>query len=112
MVTPNGTLTLALESAPQQTRTTGPHVDSREDTRAAGHLTAARLHTLGGRVCRNSSWLLGFWLIVAPWVIRGIDRTTSMILSNVIVGGCVVLLGLGVTAIARVRPRMNARSPA
>jgi hypothetical protein len=34
-----------------------------------------------------------------------------MILSNVIVGGCVVLLGLGVTAIARVRPRMTARSP-
>jgi hypothetical protein len=32
-----------------------------------------------------------------------------MILSNVIVGGCVVLLGLGVTAIARVRPRMTAR---
>ncbi len=55
--------------------------------------------------------LLGVWLIVAPWVIRGIDRTTSMILSNVIVGGCVVLLGLGVTAIARVRPRMTARSP-
>ena len=55
--------------------------------------------------------LLGVWLIVAPWVIRGIDRTTSMILSNVIVGGCVVLLGLGVTAIARVRPRMNVRAP-
>jgi asparagine N-glycosylation enzyme membrane subunit Stt3 len=57
------------------------------------------------------AWLLGVWLIVAPWVIRGIDRTTSMMLSNVIVGGCVVLLGLGVTAIARVRPRITARSP-
>jgi hypothetical protein len=34
-----------------------------------------------------------------------------MILSNVIVGGCVVLLGLGVTAIASVRPRMTARLP-
>ena len=55
--------------------------------------------------------LLGVWLIIAPWVIRGIDRTTSMILSNVIVGGCVVLLGLGVTAIAKVRPRMSARLP-
>jgi hypothetical protein len=55
--------------------------------------------------------LLGVWLIVAPWVVRGIDRTTSMILSNVIVGGCVVLLGLGVTAIARVRPRVSARPP-
>jgi hypothetical protein len=55
--------------------------------------------------------LLGVWLIIAPWVIRGIDRTTSMILSNVILGGCVVLLGLGVTAIARVRPRMSARLP-
>src|SRR6266581_1692848 len=51
MVTPNGTLTLALESAPQQTCTTGLHVDSREDTRAAGNLTAARLHIFGGRVC-------------------------------------------------------------
>lgn len=32
-------------------------------------------------------------------------------LSNVIVGGCVVLPGLGMTAIARVRPRVSARPP-
>jgi hypothetical protein len=59
--------------------------------------------------------LLGVWLIIAPWVVRGIDRTTSLTLSNVIVGACVVLLGLlslGMTAIARVRPRLTRQPPA
>ena len=49
--------------------------------------------------------LLGVWLIIAPWVVRGTDRTTSMILSNVIAGACIVLLGLGVTGAALSRRR-------
>jgi hypothetical protein len=52
------------------------------------------------------SWvvpIVGIWLAVAPWVVEGIDRTNSMVLSNVIVGVCIALLCLGVTAMARVR---------
>jgi hypothetical protein len=52
------------------------------------------------------SWVIpivGIWLAVAPWVVEGIDRTNSMVLSNVIVGVCIALLGLAVTAMARVR---------
>jgi len=39
--------------------------------------------------------LLGVWVIVAPWVINAVDTTTGMVLSNVIGGAVVVLLGLG-----------------
>jgi len=49
--------------------------------------------------------LLGAWLIIAPWVVRGVDRTTSMILSNAITGGCIAALGLAVTAITMARRR-------
>jgi hypothetical protein len=55
------------------------------------------------------SWvapLLGLWLIVAPWVVRGTDRSASEIASNVIVGACVLLLGLAVTAMAQGRLRV------
>jgi hypothetical protein len=60
----------------------------------------ARTHTL--------TWitpLIGAWLIIAPWVVRGVDRTTSMILSNVITGGCIAALGLAITAITVARRR-------
>src|SRR5699024_5855694 len=39
--------------------------------------------------------LLGVWVIVAPWVINAVDTTAGMVLSNVIGGAVVVLLGLG-----------------
>ncbi len=45
--------------------------------------------------------LLGVWLIVAPWVVQGTDRTTSTLLSNIIVGACIVLIGLGAMVMGR-----------
>lgn len=60
----------------------------------------ARTHVL--------SWvtpLAGVWLIIAPWVVVGVTTTTAMILSNVITGGVVVILGLAVTAMATMRRR-------
>jgi hypothetical protein len=58
----------------------------------------ARTHVL--------SWvtpLLGAWLIIAPWVVRGVSTTTRMIVSNAVTGGCIVALGLAVTGIAMMR---------
>ncbi|MEN3539560.1 SPW repeat protein [Microbispora sp. ZYX-F-249] len=43
------------------------------------------------------SWvapLLGIWTIIAPWVIRGGMATTATIISNVVVGALILLLGL------------------
>jgi len=47
--------------------------------------------------------IIGVWLIAAPWVVRGIHRTTAMNLSQIIVGVCVVLLGLGLSIMVRFR---------
>ncbi|WP_169952319.1 SPW repeat protein [Microbispora sp. H11081] len=49
------------------------------------------------------SWvapLLGIWTIVAPWVIRGGMATTGTIISNVIVGALILLLGLAMMRFA------------
>lgn len=43
--------------------------------------------------------LMGAWLIVSPWVIHGTDDTAGQILSNVITGGCIVLIGTVMTAV-------------
>lgn len=48
--------------------------------------------------------LLGVWLVITPWVVRGTDRTTGLIVSNVVTGGCVVLIGIAMTAVAMRRP--------
>ncbi|MBP2703800.1 SPW repeat protein [Microbispora sp. RL4-1S] len=43
------------------------------------------------------SWVLpviGIWTIVAPWVIRGGMATMSTIISNVVVGAIILVLGL------------------
>lgn len=58
----------------------------------------ARTHVL--------SWatpLLGAWLIVAPWVVRGVTTTTRMIVSNAVAGGCIAAFGLAITGIAMMR---------
>jgi len=50
------------------------------------------------------SWvmpLLGAWLIVSPWVVQHVDTSTSMIVSNVVVGACVAVFGLAMMAMAR-----------
>jgi hypothetical protein len=43
------------------------------------------------------SWVapvIGVWTIIAPWVIRGTVNTTSTIVSNVVIGAIILLLGL------------------
>ena len=44
--------------------------------------------------------LIGAWLIVSPWAVQGTDHTVGVILSNVIVGGCIVLIGTAMTAVS------------
>lgn len=43
------------------------------------------------------SWALpvmGAWIIVSMWAIRGTTPDTGILLSNIIAGGCLVLLGM------------------
>jgi hypothetical protein len=47
----------------------------------------------------------GVWVVLAPWIVNGIDRTSGMNLSHIIAGLCLVVLGLGLTNITRVRIR-------
>lgn len=44
--------------------------------------------------------LMGVWLIITPWIVRGTDLGAGLILSNVITGGCIVLLGAAMTAVS------------
>jgi hypothetical protein len=44
--------------------------------------------------------LIGVWLIVSPWAVQGTDHTAGVIVSNVIVGGCVVLIGAAMTGVS------------
>ncbi|MEU7766602.1 SPW repeat protein [Nocardia sp. NPDC049190] len=48
--------------------------------------------------------LLGVWMIVSPWIVSGVDTTTAMIWSNVVVGAVVCVLGLGAAAVGMRRP--------
>jgi SPW repeat len=45
------------------------------------------------------------WVIVSPWVVLGSLVPTSMVISNVITGGLIVLLGLGTAALGATAPR-------
>lgn len=49
--------------------------------------------------------LMGVWLIITPWVVRGVDRTAGLIISNVITGACIVLIGAAMTSVSRRVPR-------
>jgi SPW repeat len=49
--------------------------------------------------------LMGVWLIITPWVVRGTDRTAGLIISNVIVGACIVLIGAAMTGVSMRGPR-------
>jgi hypothetical protein len=68
---------------------------------------AAMVLTLGfamsyGRT-HGMAWVapvIGIWLIVAPWAVQGTDRTTNLIVSNAIVGGCVIVFGFAMMAFA------------
>ncbi len=41
--------------------------------------------------------VLGVWLIVSPWVLRGFEPTAGMIWSNVVAGALLTVLGLNAT---------------
>lgn len=46
---------------------------------------------------RDWAWVAaacGAWLIVAPWVVQGMHRTTGMLVSNIIVGALIALLAV------------------
>jgi len=47
--------------------------------------------------------LLGVWLIVSPWIVNGVVTSRSMLWSNIVVGACVVVFGLGATGMGLVR---------
>jgi hypothetical protein len=56
--------------------------------------------------------VLGVWLIVAPWVIRGISVTAGMAWSNIIVGAVIAVLGLVATYFGvQARPLPVTRRP-
>jgi hypothetical protein len=43
---------------------------------------------------------MGVWVIVSPWVIRGVDAsTTTTMINNIIVGAVCVLLGLAAMSV-------------
>ena len=42
--------------------------------------------------------LLGLWLIFSPWLVSGVETSTSMIWSHIIVGVVVCVLGLATAA--------------
>lgn len=44
--------------------------------------------------------LMGVWLIISPWVVRGTNHTAGLIVSNVIVGGCIVVIGAAMTGVS------------
>jgi hypothetical protein len=69
--------------------------------------------TVYGRT-HGLSWVtpvLGIWVIVSPWVIRGTNVDAGMILSNVICGAVIAVLGLIMLGLGfRRRPAAD-RSP-
>jgi len=64
-------------------------------------------------VCANSAgrmygmaWvapLMGVWLIVSTWLMHGISVSTGTMISNIIVGACVLVLGAAVMGIAQMK---------
>lgn len=51
----------------------------------------------GGRMY-GMSWVvpvMGIWLIVSTWLMHGVSATTGTMISNIIVGACVLVLGAG-----------------
>ena len=51
--------------------------------------------------------LVGVWLIISPWAVQGTDRTTGLIVSNVVVGACVALFGLAMMALPQRQHRLS-----
>jgi hypothetical protein len=58
-----------------------------------------------GRVF-GMSWvtpLMGVWLIVSIWIMNGITVSTGTMISNIVVGACVLVFGAGVIGVAQMR---------
>jgi hypothetical protein len=49
--------------------------------------------------------LIGVWTIVAPWVIRGEAATTATVITNVVVGAVITVLGLVALGMSMTRTR-------
>ncbi len=47
--------------------------------------------------------LLGVWLIITPFFVSGVVTSTAMLWSNIVVGACLVVLGLAATGMGLVR---------
>jgi len=59
---------------------------------------------------RNLAWvsaLMGVWLIITPWAVHGVDRTTHILVSNIIVGAAIALLGAAATGMDAWRHRRS-----
>lgn len=71
----------------------------------AAALLAAELGSAYSRA-HGMSWvlpILGVWVIVSQWVIQSTVLDVGVVLNNIIAGACIVLLGLGVMGMARMR---------
>jgi SPW repeat len=69
--------------------------------------------TVYGRT-HGLSWVtpvIGAWVIVSPWVIRGTNVDAGMILNNVITGAIITLLGLATLGMGTRRGPAPDRSP-
>ncbi|RZL79912.1 MAG: hypothetical protein EOP32_18155 [Rhodococcus sp. (in: high G+C Gram-positive bacteria)] len=47
--------------------------------------------------------VVGLWLIISPWVVAGVDTTAGVVVSNVVAGAVVCVLGLGLTGLGLIR---------
>ncbi len=59
---------------------------------------------------RGLAWvsgLLGVWLIIAPWVVQNVDRTTHVLVSNIIVGAVIAVLGAAAAGLDVMRHRRS-----
>lgn len=71
----------------------------------AAALLAAELGSAYSRA-HGMSWvlpILGVWVIVSQWVIQSTVLDVGVVLNNIIAGACIVLLGLGVMGMSRMR---------
>lgn len=71
----------------------------------AAALLALELGSMYSRA-HGMSWvlpILGAWIIVSLWVIQSAALDTGVVLSNIIVGACIVLLGCASMGMQRMR---------
>lgn len=49
--------------------------------------------------------LLGLWMIISPWVITDVTRTTGMLWSNVVAGAVILVCGMAMAGMGMMRMR-------